>query len=209
MSRVLLADDSPHAQRMGERLLRDGGHEVFTVADGKAVVAQLADVDPEILILDAGLPLKSGYEIARLVRSSDLYKHAAVVLTGSLAEPVDEAAAKESGADAVLPKPFEAAALERTLEPLLERVQLSRASRMAAPPPPFPGREPLLKGPLAPEPEPEFAPLEDTEPAVDPAMAVTEEERVRAAVTLALDAAMPRLIEELTRQTVRALHSSK
>jgi hypothetical protein len=38
-------------------------------------------------------------------------------------------------------------------------------------------------------------------------VAVSEEERVRAAVTLALDAAMPRLIDELTQQVLRALDS--
>ena len=34
MNRVLLADDSPHAQRMGERILREEGFEVITVSDG-------------------------------------------------------------------------------------------------------------------------------------------------------------------------------
>ena len=35
MARVLLADDSPHAQRMGERILRESGHEVTAVMDGE------------------------------------------------------------------------------------------------------------------------------------------------------------------------------
>lgn len=47
MSRILLADDSPHAQRMGERLLRDEGHEVVTITDGDTVFVRLPDVDPE------------------------------------------------------------------------------------------------------------------------------------------------------------------
>ena len=36
MSLVLLADDSPHAQRMGERILREEGFEVVTALDGES-----------------------------------------------------------------------------------------------------------------------------------------------------------------------------
>ena len=98
MSRILLADDSPHAQRMGERLLRDEGYEVVTITDGDTVFVRLPDVDPDVLILDANLPLRSGYEITRFVKSSSFYRHAAVLLTGSVAEPVDESLAREAGA---------------------------------------------------------------------------------------------------------------
>ena len=45
MSRILLADDSPHAQRMGERILREEGFEVVTVTDGNTALMRLADVE--------------------------------------------------------------------------------------------------------------------------------------------------------------------
>jgi len=38
MSRILLADDSPHAQRMGERILREEGFEVVSVTDGETAL---------------------------------------------------------------------------------------------------------------------------------------------------------------------------
>jgi len=63
VSRVLLADDSPHAQRMGERILREEGFEVVTVADGDAALLRLAEVDPDILLVDVSLPVKSGYQL--------------------------------------------------------------------------------------------------------------------------------------------------
>ena len=46
MSRILLADDSPHAQRMGERILRDEGHEVVTVSDGKSLFCASTTLSP-------------------------------------------------------------------------------------------------------------------------------------------------------------------
>jgi CheY-like chemotaxis protein len=225
MSRILLADDSPHAQRMGERLLRDEGHEVVTITDGDTVFVRLPDVDPDVLILDANLPLRNGYEIARFVKNSAFYRHAGVVLTGSAAEPVDEALARSAGAEAVLLKPFEARALLGLVGPMAARAEELRELRPAGPPPPPPGEEPaFVSGAVPAEPEPEFgidpeadpplvqlAPagvkvVAESEPEPEPEP-VSEAERVRAAVTLALDAAMPQLIEELTQQTLRALHS--
>ena len=42
MSRILLADDSPHAQRMGELILREEGFEVVSVTDGETALVRLA-----------------------------------------------------------------------------------------------------------------------------------------------------------------------
>lgn len=226
MSRILLADDSPHAQRMGERLLRDEGHEVVTITDGDTVFVRLPDVDPDILILDANLPLRSGYEIARFVKESSFYRHAAVLLTGSVAEPVDEQRARETGADGMITKPFEAKALLSVVGPLAVRSAELRELRPAGPPPPPPGEEPkFVSGAVEAEPEPEFAADPEAEGVSEPQLAplgvtaiaesapdpvpaeVSEEERVRAAVTLALDAAMPQMIDSLTQQVLRALHS--
>ena len=63
MSRILLADDSPHAQRMGERILRDEGYEVVSITDGDTVLVRLADVDPDVILADVFLPSASGIEI--------------------------------------------------------------------------------------------------------------------------------------------------
>ena len=46
MSRILLVDDSPHAQRMGERILSDEGYEVVTVSNADSALIRLDDVDP-------------------------------------------------------------------------------------------------------------------------------------------------------------------
>ena len=64
MSTILLADDSPHAQRMGERILREEGFEVSSVADEAAALARLADGDPDLVIADAFLPGSGGFWIS-------------------------------------------------------------------------------------------------------------------------------------------------
>jgi CheY-like chemotaxis protein len=52
MSRILLADDSPHAQRMGERILADEGYQVVTVSDGDTALLRLEDVNPDLVLAD-------------------------------------------------------------------------------------------------------------------------------------------------------------
>lgn len=241
MSRILLADDSPHAQRMGERILCEEGFEVVTVTDGETALIRLEDVDPDVVLADVFLPLHSGYEICQYVKTQPRYRHARVVLLAGLLEPVDEAAASRVGADAVLKKPFEASAMVALIGPLVEAAQAAReeavdkpnglahpsteaqsASVEQAVPPAAdrPDGPPHAPAQAAPEPAPEPAPPEEgPEPAPAPEKAgheapaetsqepcaTIDAERVRAAVTVALDRAMPAMIDEITEWVLVAL----
>ena len=181
MTRILLADDSPHAQRMGEHILREEGFEVVSVTDGETALVRLPDVDPDIVLADVFLPGRSGFELCRFVKNSPQHRHAKVLLTAGLLEPFDEAEARDAGSDGILRKPFEASAVMELLRPLAES---ATAARAGAPDP-----APAIK---APQPGP--APKQ-----------TIDAERVRAAVTLALDAAMPKLIDEITERVLIAL----
>jgi PleD family two-component response regulator len=190
MSRILLADDSPHAQRMGERILREEGFEVVSLTDGDAAMLRLADVDPDLILADVFLPGKSGFDLCRYVKSESRFKHVRVVLTAGLLEPFDEEEAKRAGCDAILKKPFEASKVVSTIDPLVKEAQLARglfAEVLASAPP----------VPAAPEPEPP-KPAEPPAPEIDA-------ERVRAAITIALDAALPAMIQEITERVLVAL----
>lgn len=183
MSRILLADDSPHAQRMGERILREEGFEVVSLTDGETALERLDDVDPDLILADIFLPGKSGLDLCRQVKNDPTRRHVRVVLTAGLLEPFNEDEAARAGCDAILKKPFEASKVMETIHPLVKEAQLARglfaealASAAALPP-----QEPA---PAAPE--------------IDP-------ERVRAAITLALDAALPAMIQEITERVLIAL----
>lgn len=191
-SRVLLADDSPHAQRMGERILREEGFEVVSVTDGETALLRLADVDPDVLLADAFLPGKNGYEISRHVKSHPRHRHVRVVLTSGLLEPLDEEEARRSGSDAILKKPFEASVVMETIRRLTLEAQLARglfAETIAE-------EQPKIEP--APAPPPLAPPAVPPSPEIDP-------ERIRAAITIALDASLPALIREITERVLVAL----
>jgi CheY-like chemotaxis protein len=186
LSRILLADDSPHAQRMGERILREEGFEVVSLTDGDAAMLRLADVDPDLILADVFLPGKSGFDICRYVKNEPRFKHVRVVLTAGLLEPFDEDEARRAGCDAILKKPFEASKVVSTIDPLVKEAQLARG---------------LFADIIASAPPPELAPSKPPEPPVPE----IDPERVRAAITLALDAALPAMIQEITERVLIAL----
>ena len=182
----MVADDSPHAQRMGERILREEGFEVVSLTDGKTALLRLADVDPDLILADIFLPGWSGFELCRHVKSDPALRHVRVVLTAGLLEPFDENEARRAGCDAILKKPFEASKVMSTINPLVKEAQLARglfAEALAS---------------AAATPRSEAAPPPAPSPEVDP-------ERVRAAITLALDAALPAMIHEITERVLIAL----
>jgi CheY-like chemotaxis protein len=179
MMRILLADDSPHAQRMGERILREEGFEVVSVTDGESAMVRLSDVDPDVIVADAFLPRRSGFDICRDVKGNPKFRHVRVVLTAGVLEPLDEAEAANAGSDALLKKPFEASVVLDTVKPLAEAARLARQDPAAE-----------VSSPV----------VEEAETA-----AGMDEERVRAAVTVALDAAMPAMIDEVARHVMAVL----
>ena len=224
MNRILLADDSAHAQRMGERILREEGFEVVSLTNGDTVLMRLADADPDVVIADVFLPGKSGFDICRHVKSHARHKHVRVILTAGMLEPFDEEEATRAGCDGILKKPFEASLLVRTIKPLVAEAQMARglfAGEEEKVPKPKKSPEPkaaaaaaptgatlsaaVLTAPeVSPKPAPP-PPAAVAPPEPPPAEPAIDAEQVRAAVTLALDQALPVLIDEITERVLIAL----
>src|ERR1700738_2703929 len=128
MSRILLVDDSPHAQRMGERILTEEGYEVVTVSNADSALIRLDDVDPDIVLADTVMPGRTGYDICQYLKMSPRHKHVRVILTAGVLEILDEANAKRVEADGTLRKPFEASALTAAGTPIAEAAAKDRAA---------------------------------------------------------------------------------
>lgn len=207
MSRVLLADDSPHAQRMGERILIEEGYEVVTVTDGETALIRLADADPDLILADVFLPVKSGYELCELVKSHPRYRHARVVLLAGPLDPVDEQEMRRVGADGLLRKPLEASVVLETVRPLIEAARSERSQRPAVEERDSPALAtlPAAAKPQMPDPERVRAAVTLALDAALPALVEQISQRLASAVTPALDAALPEMIEELTGKVLAAL----
>jgi CheY-like chemotaxis protein len=185
-ARILLADDSPHAQRMGERILREEGFEVVTATEGDAAIACMDESEPDVVLADVFLPLHDGYELCRWIKTSERHHHVGVILIAGLLEPVDEEEARRAGCDAVLKKPFEASAVLEAIRPLVDKAHFARG---------------LFSDSL---PDPKT--VESNSPSAAAARRLQlDPETIRAAVTIALDRSLPALVEEITEKVLLAL----
>jgi CheY-like chemotaxis protein len=187
MNRILLVDDSPHAQRMGERILSEEGFEVVTVSNADSALIRLDDVDPDVVLADTVMPGRTGYEICQYIKMSPRHKHVRVLLTCGVLETLDDEQVQRVEADGTLQKPFEASALIDAVRPLAEAAAQARTATAPA-----------------------GAPAAESIKAPDvPFVAVVDAEQVRAAVTVALDGALDTIVEEITRRVLVALQNRK
>jgi CheY-like chemotaxis protein len=186
MSRILLVDDSPHAQRMGERILSDEGYQVVTVSNADSALIRLDDVDPDVVLADTVMPGRTGYEICQYLKMSPRHRYVRVILTAGVLEAFDEERARQVSADGTLKKPFEASALVAAVKPLAEAASKDRSASVRG-------------GTAAAAPQEAKAEV--------PFVAVVDSEHVRAAVTVALDASLETMIDEITRRVLAAMRS--
>jgi len=121
--RILVVDDSRDNAESMALLLALEGHETFTAHDGPEAVARAAELAPDILLLDIGLPGLSGYEVCRHVRGQPAGPAMIIVALSGWGQAADKQRALDSGFDAHLTKPVEHDVLTRELESVRQRRQ--------------------------------------------------------------------------------------
>jgi signal transduction histidine kinase len=113
--RVLVADDNVDAAETLSALLTYMGHSVTSVHDGEAAVTAAAQLQPQVVILDIGMPRLNGYDACRsILREAPVPAPLMVALTG-WGQDEDLAQSRSAGFDRHLVKPVEADALETLL----------------------------------------------------------------------------------------------
>ena len=67
---LVLVEDQPDARRMMQLLLEADGREVFTAENGLAGAELIERIRPDLAIVDLGLPVMSGFDVARRLRAN-------------------------------------------------------------------------------------------------------------------------------------------
>jgi PAS domain S-box-containing protein len=113
--RVLIADDNRDAAESLALLLSLEGHEVTVVHDGQQALAAFQTARPEFALLDIGMPLLSGYEVARQVRQGSLGRAVTLVAITGWGQDGDKARALAAGFNHHFTKPIEPEMLSELL----------------------------------------------------------------------------------------------
>ena len=118
-ARVLLVEDETRLAYMVRRGLEHAGYEVSVVHDGTAALAACEDDDPDLLVLDIGIPRPDGLTVLRHLRDRGDVRPV-LLLTGRSGVS-DRVVGLRAGADDYLPKPFALDELVARIEALLRR----------------------------------------------------------------------------------------
>jgi CheY-like chemotaxis protein len=105
--RILIADDNRDAADSLAMLLRMEGHDVTVVHDGRQAVATIDSFQPEIVMLDIGMPELNGYEVARHVRQGPLGTLITLIAVTGWGQASDKARAAAAGFNHHFTKPIE------------------------------------------------------------------------------------------------------
>lgn len=120
--KILLADDSVTAQNMGRKILADAGYEVIAVNNGSAALKKIAELKPDLVILDVYMPGYSGLEVCQRMKESQESSRIPVLLSVGKLEPFKPEEAQRVRADGYIVKPFEASELLSALSKLEDKV---------------------------------------------------------------------------------------
>jgi CheY-like chemotaxis protein len=114
---ILIVEDNADAREAMRMLLELDGHVVMAAAEGVEALELARAKDPDIALVDIGLPGIDGYEVARRIRAAGDKRPLLIALTG-YGQPEDRRRATEAGFDSLLVKPVDPAALADLLATL-------------------------------------------------------------------------------------------
>jgi signal transduction histidine kinase/DNA-binding response OmpR family regulator len=126
--RILVVDDNADVAETTAAMLEMSGHQVMTAPDGLHAMACVEQFEPEIVLLDIGLPEMDGYEVASRLRQLPKARRAWLVAVTGYGQPADRQRGREAGFDEHLLKPVD----PKALGDMIERVGPTVAARFSA-----------------------------------------------------------------------------
>jgi CheY-like chemotaxis protein len=115
---VLVVDDEPNIVETLSFVLEMEGFRVATAEDGEQALAQVAALRPPVVVLDAMMPRRDGFDVCRTIKSDPGLAGTHVVMLTAMGQKADRERALAAGADHFMTKPFD----EEELLALLRRL---------------------------------------------------------------------------------------
>lgn len=104
MTRLLIVEDETALREVYITLFRLQGFEVFQAANGKEAIKQMQVLKPDVVILDALMPVMGGIEFLQIIKPKENYPKTRILLLSNLSVPRTVSMSKKLGADKYLLK---------------------------------------------------------------------------------------------------------
>ncbi len=128
---ILLVEDDQELSAVVSNRLRESGYEVRTAFTGPEALEQVAEKEPDLVLLDIMLPEMDGLEVCRRLRSSHPLLY--IMMLTARTEEMDRVVGLEVGADDYLTKPFSLSELIARVRSALRRLRLTEEAMGDAP----------------------------------------------------------------------------
>ena len=113
--RILVVDDNRDAADSLAMLLRTSGNDIRTAYDGAEAVQLANDFEPEVVLLDIGLPNMDGHEVAQRIRQEPWARRTCLIAVTGWSDEADRARSRAAGFDHHLVKPLDTSHLAQLL----------------------------------------------------------------------------------------------
>jgi two-component system cell cycle response regulator DivK len=121
MSKILIAEDNAVNRELLRELLEMRGHTVAEAYDGEEALRMIEQTQPDLLLLDIGMPLLDGFGVMRKIREDPCFASLPVVAVTAYAMQGDREKILSSNFDGYLSKPVNARSLGEELDRLLRK----------------------------------------------------------------------------------------
>src|SRR2546423_1053647 len=124
MRTVMVVDDEPKIVQLARDYLEHAGFAVVVAHDGSAALATARAQKPDLVVLDLGLPVVDGLDVARVLRGES---NVPIVMLTGRSEESDKLVGLELGADDYVTKPFSPKELVARVRAVLRRTERPRS----------------------------------------------------------------------------------
>ena len=104
--KILVADDEPNIVAALEFLLQRNGYEVHIARDGDEALKLVEASQPDLVLLDVMMPVKSGYEVCTRIRERAEWRHIKIIMLSAKGRDAEVNKGLAIGADLYITKPF-------------------------------------------------------------------------------------------------------
>ncbi|NBT32285.1 MAG: response regulator, partial [Rhodobacteraceae bacterium] len=115
---LLIVDDDPEIRDILKLALGQAGFELAEAADGQSALSRASQIQPDLILLDVGLPEMDGFSVCREIRKTS---EVPILFLTARDDEIDRVVGLELGADDYVTKPFSPRELVARVRTILKR----------------------------------------------------------------------------------------
>ena len=121
--KILVVEDEPASLKLAQVVLSSDGHEVTQAEAVDKAMEEISRSQPEVILLDLGLPRVDGLTLARKLKSDPDKKHIVIVAVTAYPERFPREEALAAGCDAYIVKPINTRSLTSQVAGVVEKLK--------------------------------------------------------------------------------------